>query len=96
MSKISDIKKMVAYIDRYANELSIPERQNILQIIHRSVPDEKIHTKGSGTLINYNDIPRATINDIYSYVKRQITQKEKQLEYFSEEDDTGTLISDNK
>lgn len=84
MSNSISLKTMISYINSNVVDLSISERRDILQmIVSDSTPDNKIHTKGDGTLIRYQDITDSTIINIYNFTQQKIKYKTEQLKKIS-------------
>ncbi len=80
--KIGD---MIDYIKRYVDDLSISERQDILQIIINSqIEDKKIQTKGNGTQIRFKDLDNSTITVIYNYIHSKLQMKISTLQSLPE------------
>lgn len=79
----------VEYILHHVDELSTPERQQILQMLvnSSSIPDSKIQTKGGGTLIKLSHIPYSIIFMIYNYILTKLTDKSNALQSFPDEDE---------
>lgn len=76
-----DVKSAETYLIRHVNDLSIAERQELLQmIVNADVPDRFIRTKGNGTEITLKYIPENTFIDMYNYVKKKISDKQQALE----------------
>ena len=88
MSEKVDFQTAVKYIEHHVGDLSITERQDILQmIVNSSIEDSKIQTKGDGTQIKIRDIPRSTIYMIYSYIQTKLNSKLTALQNFPDVDD---------
>lgn len=88
MTEKVKLETMVKYIDRHSVDMTHSEKQDILQmIINARIDDKKIQTKGNGTLIKYSDIPLATINNIYNYIKSKLENKINALQYFPDKEE---------
>lgn len=88
MTEKVKIETMITYIDRHVVDMTHSEKQDILQmIINARIDDKKIQTKGNGTLIKYSDIPAATINNIYNYIKGKLENKINALQYFPDKEE---------
>lgn len=78
-------EEMVEYIKHHVDDLSVPERYDILQmIINSSVEDNKIHTKGDGTQVKFKYISKPVVANIYNYMLKKITGKMDQFKCFSD------------
>lgn len=82
----NDDNNKAKYITDNINNLSINERQEILQILVNSVDDNKIQTKGDGTQIKLKDIPQQAIVNIYGFMHKKLSDKVNKLKYFSDSD----------
>jgi hypothetical protein len=83
--KINKHVEMVTYIKRHVGDLTIEERQDILQILSNSNTEEsKLQTKGGGTQIRYSDIPLDITNNIYDYINLHVSAKQNKLQHFPE------------
>jgi len=78
------ITSMAKYIKHHINDMMLSEKEDILKMIVGSMSDNKIHTKGDGTQVKFDDMPKTTISMIYNYMKRKISDKQKQLQHISD------------
>jgi len=79
-------RSMINYIKHHCSDLSLDEKQSILQmIINSNIPDKKIQTKGGGTQIKFSDIPNNIINMIYNYIETRIKSRKSEIQYFPDD-----------
>jgi hypothetical protein len=84
----SNFSTIVKYIKHNVGDLSVTERQDILQmIVNSSIDDSKIQTKGNGTQIKIRDIPRPTVYMIHNYIQTKLLNKINALQFFPDKDD---------
>ena len=79
-----DLYEMINYIKNNVNNLSNPERLEILQMIINSTPDNKIKSKGNGTEIKFNDLSNSIIINIYNFIFKKIKIKNEQINLLSD------------
>jgi hypothetical protein len=85
--KILIKKSHITYIKNHVHDLTIQERLDVLNLIINSpINDNKIYSKGNGTMIRFEDMTNETIWNIYNKIKTIIDNKINQLKEFSEED----------
>jgi hypothetical protein len=82
------IPSMIKFIKHNVGDLSINERQDILQMLVNSpINDKKIQTKGDGTQIKFNDIHKSVIIMIYNYIYTKLNTKKDELQYFPDKEE---------
>lgn len=84
ISYMSTRKQQKEYINANVCDLSDDERLVILQMLMNSIPNNKIHTKGSGTQIKFSNIPNDILVLIYNYIKEKIDSRKDELNSFPE------------
>lgn len=85
---------MIKYIKYYINDLSLNERQDILQmLVNASIDDSKLQNKGGGTQIKIRDIPRPTIVMVYNYITHKLSAKLTALQHFPDKDEDDEHVA---
>lgn len=72
--------QLIKVIKRDIVNLSQNERIAVVSKILRVVPDEKVREKGSGSYVDFRDIPLYTMREIYDYVVQCVSAKNAEVE----------------
>lgn len=70
---IDERNELIEYINEHIDELSYKSKKNVLHMIINNVPDDKIKEKGTGTQIQYDDIPNDLLIILYNHIFSNMT-----------------------
>ncbi len=67
---IEERNNLIFYIHEHIDELNFNSKRDILTILKNNLDDSRIKQKGTGTQIQYDDIPNDILIWIYNSVKQ--------------------------
>ncbi len=70
---LDERNELIEYINEHIDELPYKSKKNVLNIIINNVPDDKLKEKGTGTQIQYDDIPNDLLIILYNHILSNIT-----------------------
>ena len=76
-------ESMATYVKQKADNLSVNEREDLLDIfINLGTPDKKIVAKGGGTQIKIKFIPYVAMEAAYKFVEKALESRQEKMKKF--------------